>query len=274
MKKSTLIFLLASCLVLAISATELGKRRDGSLPGYSGSPGDSLKTCTMCHGGTQENVDGWITSNIPSTGFVPGQAYLITAKNINIGYNRFGFEVSPQAYNGTLLGKLEEYPADSFRTKLVGEDKYVTYSSNGIDGLDSTTWTFRWIAPDSPGVNMVTFWGAFNSNLDGHKWADHTTTSQLVVYKEGFSGMNDAAHLVSKAYPIPLQNHVYFDLLQQGNTPVQVFISGIDSKQVELSTTQSGNRIEATLPELSEGTYFLTLKQGNKVQVIKALHLN
>ncbi len=79
------------------------RRKDGTEPGYTGSPGDSFKNCTACHGGTTQNVDGWIVSNIPSTGWVPGERYTITATNTKMGATRFGFEVSPFSKKKSLL---------------------------------------------------------------------------------------------------------------------------------------------------------------------------
>lgn len=272
MKKITYLMFFACCLTLTLWSTDLGKRRDGTEPGHTGSPGDSSKTCTVCHGGNVINEDGWITSNIPANGYVPGQAYLVTAKNVNIGYNRFGFQVSPQAYDGTLLGKMEEYELDSFRTKLVGNDKYVTYSMNGVDGMDSSTWTFRWIAPDS-NINTVTFWGAFNSNLDGHKFSDHTTTSQLVVYKQGFTGLAEKNPLAFPAYPNPFQNKVILPLHGINANRVQVNLFNLEGRLLPVELERNGSELIIMTPDLKEGCYILELTSGNQKQIQKLLHL-
>lgn len=178
------IFLMAALLLLLQSFefdSGSKRRRDGTAPGYTGSPGDSFKNCTACHGGFTENVDNWIVSNIPSTGWVPGQRYTITATNTKMGATRFGFEVSPQAYDGRLLGEM--IITDTGATQLVGDRKYVTYKAAGVDGVDSRSWSFDWIAPDST-ISEVGFYGAFNSN-PGHKDNDRTYLSVLKVYREG-----------------------------------------------------------------------------------------
>ncbi len=91
MKKAILLVLLAFTGVIALESFVLRvARKDGTDPGYTGSPGDSLKNCTACHGGIAFPVDGWITSNIPSSGYVPGTTYTITAKNREFGATRFG----------------------------------------------------------------------------------------------------------------------------------------------------------------------------------------
>ncbi|MCU0442444.1 MAG: T9SS type A sorting domain-containing protein [Bacteroidia bacterium] len=179
-----LLFLSTICLILFQSfSTDFGKR-DGTEPGFTGSPGDSLKTCVVCHGGVAITVSNWITSTVPATGFVPGERYTITATNTAQGHNRFGFSVSPQDISGNLLGTI--IITDTTQTKTVGNEKYVTYRSAGVDGKDEKSWSFDWVAPD---VNEVVFYGAFNSNHDGHKGSDVTYLSQLKLFKEGFTSL-------------------------------------------------------------------------------------
>ena len=107
-------------LLESFGSKGLGKK-DGTEPGYTGSPGDSLKNCTACHGGKAYNEIGWIKSNIPTNGYVPGATYRIEAIGYGVTHNRFGFLISPQAINGNLLGTLELI--DTVKTKLVGNNK-------------------------------------------------------------------------------------------------------------------------------------------------------
>jgi hypothetical protein len=64
---------LGTNVVLQSFDTKSLRKVDGTEPGYTGSPGDSLKNCTVCHGGTAETIEGWITSNIPTTGLCARQ---------------------------------------------------------------------------------------------------------------------------------------------------------------------------------------------------------
>jgi len=124
----------------------------GSPAGYTGSPGDAHH-CQSCHGGSTATVPGWITSNIPATGYVAGTVYTITATVTGTG--KKGFEVSPQNITGTQLGVL----AAGTGSKLVGGTKYVTQSSAGST-TGTKTWNFTWTAP-ATGAGTVTFYGAF-----------------------------------------------------------------------------------------------------------------
>jgi hypothetical protein len=130
----------------------------GAPAGYTGSPGDG-QNCTACHGGTATTSTGWITSNIPGTGYVPGQTYQITATNNLTGSGKYGFEVSPQNVAGGLLGTL----AAGSGSQLVGSGKYVTHTNANIT---NNVWTFNWTAP-ATGTGPVTFYGAFAKGKPG-----------------------------------------------------------------------------------------------------------
>lgn len=131
---------------------------NGAPAAVTGSPGDG-SDCTQCHGGTATTVAGWITSNIPASGYVPGQTYQITATNSITGSGKYGFEVSPQNAAGSQLGTL----AVGSGTKLVGGTKYITHS-NATSSLK--TWTFNWTAP-AAGTGDVTFYGSFARSHPG-----------------------------------------------------------------------------------------------------------
>jgi hypothetical protein len=215
MKKTIYSLLIGFTCVLALQSFDIEKlvQREGTEPGHTGSPGDSLKTCTVCHGGTNTFEPGWITSNIPASGYVPGQEYTIRAVNRSYGYDRFGFQVSPQDVAGNLLGTL--VVTDTIKTKLVGNNKYVTYRSAGVLSLDSMVWTFNWIAP-ADSVNVVVFYGAFNSNHGGHKFSDYTTLSTLRVYKEGVTGIELKKNIQNiSIYPNPVTDYFTIDLKNQ-----------------------------------------------------------
>lgn len=155
MKRLLSFFPLLSALVLVLlvsfSGDNNGDYPGGSPAGYTGSPGDG-QNCQVCHGGSVSNAPGWITSNIPPTGYVPGNTYTITVTVSGVG--KKGFEVSPQNPSGTQLGVLIAGPG----TKLVGGTKYVTQATGSSSNPKS--WDFNWTAPP-PGAGEVTFYGAF-----------------------------------------------------------------------------------------------------------------
>ncbi|MBK7214388.1 MAG: T9SS type A sorting domain-containing protein [Bacteroidales bacterium] len=144
---------------------------------YSGSPNDG-KDCSWCHGNAS-TVSGWITSNVPASGYVPGTVYQITATNSISGSGKYGFEVSPQNASGTLLGTL----AAGSNSKLVGSGKWITQSSSSNS---ITSWTFNWTAP-SAGTGSVTFYGSFARSTGS------SVKNSTLVVSESTSGSIPAA---------------------------------------------------------------------------------
>ncbi len=240
-------------------------RRDGTDPGYTGSPGDTLKNCTVCHGGVATTKAGWITSNIPASGYVSGQTYQIKAKNSVMGGTRFGFEVSPQALNGNLLGTM--VITDTARTKLVGNDKYVTYKSAGVDGVDSNIWTFNWIAP-AKGTGQVVFYGAFNAN-PGHKGSDGTTLSTLTVNESTANGLYQIPKKVLNfsVFPNPSNDIVNIQFEMKGTEKVILDIADLTGKQIAVIINKkvSGEITKQfNTSDLPNGIYLVRLQVNGK----------
>lgn len=263
----TLIALTALITLQSFDTIKLGKR-DGTEPGYTGSPGDSLKNCTICHGGTATYIDGWITSDIPATGYVPGARYTIKATNTEFSGTRFGFLVSPQDSIGNLLGEL--VITDTVTTKLVGNNKYVTYTINGVESIDSLSWYFDWIAP-ADSINEVIFYGAFNSNFEGHKEGDQTTLSRLRVYKQGFTGIKETNITnVVFAFPNPVTDLVNIQVPHAINqSELMVFDS--QGKRVFRQTLHNNHKVD--LNQLPKGLYLLQLNVGTQTYTQKIVKL-
>ena len=147
----------------------------GSPGGRSGSPGDNGNTCTGCHTGTANTAFAWITTNVPTSGYVAGQTYTITATGTHQGVVRFGFELTVEDSQGNKVGTLQI--TDPTRTKLVNGNKAVTHTANGINPSgNSNSWSADWVAPTGVQGN-IGIYAAFNAaNGNG-------STSGDVIYK-------------------------------------------------------------------------------------------
>lgn len=244
-------------------------RKDGTDPGYTGSPGDSLKNCTACHGGNAFPIDGWVVSDIPSDGYEPGKTYTVTVSNNEAGATRFGFEVSPQNLAGDLMGTM--IVTDTVRTKFTGSPKYLTYTAEGVDGLGSNSWTFDWIAPAS---GEVTFYAAFNSNYEGHKDGDKTYLSTLTVHDKASNGIKKVNRDLSKVniYPNPAEDvvNLSFSTSSRGLVSVQLYdltgkkVAGLYSQVLEVGK----HDLEVPLSdEISPGTYLLETRNNESKQI-------
>ena len=184
MKKNLLAVFSAVIVILILSLfSQNAFTNSGGAPaGLTGSPGDGGLTCNLsgCHTGLATTpVAGWITSNVPGTGYVPGQTYTITATATQAACVRFGFQISPQSITGTYLGTL--VVTNSTTTQIVGT-KYIEQKTAGTTGsTDTHTWSFNWIAP-SAGIGTVTFYGSFNcTNNNNSSSGDHIYTSTLDI---------------------------------------------------------------------------------------------
>lgn len=264
---------LLSLMVLA-SFINLGHgKKDGTEPGFTGSPGDSLKNCTVCHGGTATTMPGWITSNIPNEGYTPGATYSITATNTKLGNTRFGFSISPQNIAGDLLGTI--IVTDTTRTKLVGNNKYITYREAGVYGTDFLTWTFNWIAPKE-GTGNVTFYGAFNSNHEGHKGGDETVLSTLTVREKWKTGVkqNLAQRSGLVVFPNPAQSfaEVTFNADFSAGAWIDVMdMQGKSVSQVVVSQQNGVVKQQINTANLPNGVYFIRLTADGEIATKRIL---
>ncbi len=265
-----LIITSSAFLILLLTQSLMIMKKDGAAPGYTGSPGDSLKNCTACHGGTAVEVIDWVESDIPPEGYVPGQTYTIKASNNEFGATRFGFEVSPQDTLGNLMGTI--LVTDNLRTKLVGDSKYITYTENGVEGVNTLSWTFKWVAPKSD--KDVTFYGAFNSNHNGDKGGDRTYLSTHTVKRNKALSVEPANKLEAvKIYPNPTCEYVLLKFETKVDCTVTADILDLNGKQVSLLLD---NRVingvfeqQFDIHLLPSGIYFVRLNQAGQVTTQK-----
>ncbi len=219
------VLLLFSSLVFKEVYTNVG----GAPAFRTGAPSESTCATSSCHSGTLNSGPGncSIVSDIPPTGYVPGQVYSITATITETGKIRFGFELLA-AYS-PVSGSQSGFPAvaNAVETKLVSGSgrTYVTHKSAGTSGSGTRTWTVNWTAPN-PGSGDVTFYACFNAaNNDGGRFGDKIyscslNVSQLVVdVKELYTflestiyptaGFGDFQVMVRNASASEILMHVY-----------------------------------------------------------------
>lgn len=149
--------------------------------GYTGSPGNSGMTCVTCHSGSSvTTAQGAITSNIPASGYVPGQSYTVTVTAQHPTFNVFGFMLTAETSTGAKAGSWTI--TNATETQLTAGGSYVSHTSSGITGSSNMkTWTVQWTAP-TPGAGTVTFYAAINrANGNGTTSGDQIQTASLQV---------------------------------------------------------------------------------------------
>ena len=246
----------------------------GSPAARTGSPGDGGQTCKTCHSGPAAlSLPGLITSNIPTSGYVPGTTYQLTASISGAGHTKFGFQVSPQNATGTLLGTLVN---TSSQTQLVGTGKYVTHNNSGNQGAGSKSWSFDWIAP-AAGTGAVTFYGAFNvTNANNQSSGDSVYTSTLTV-NESTVGINDVYSLAENVNVYPTVATEFFTYQISVKTEEIVTAQLIDAsgkivKTIFENESMTGNiKKNIDVATLPSGFYFIHTLANNQKDVRKII---
>ena len=143
--KNTLTFIAIILFTLGLTHSIISSP-DGAPSGYAYDKASNYRSCAYsgCHSGTAVFADtsiAKITSNIPSTGYVPGQTYTFTATVNKPGYVRYGFQASPQDSVGNYKGTM--IVTNTTKTKITGT-KYITHTTSGNS---SSSWSWNWVAP-------------------------------------------------------------------------------------------------------------------------------
>lgn len=251
----TLIVIAITSFAIIIVNPQTGfTNQTGAPSGNSGSPTDGAN-CSNCHGSATTKA-GLITSDIPATGYVPGNQYNITAMITEAGVSKFGFQVSTLLNNGTKAGTMAK--ADD-STQLVGNN-HITHTLAGTTATgNSRKWTFKWTAP-AANSGPVSFYGAFvaangNSSSDG---GDKVYLSKLTASEAGHVGIASFEEKGMAIYPMPFNETLTVNKGHQtfGTATIKIFT--LDGKQV-LETVVSNPETAINTETLARGMYIIHL---------------
>ena len=97
--KKTLLFTIIICGLLIMSYPQMIIGFQGGSPGgKTNSPLDG-QNCTMCHSGTINSGQGSvnISSDVPVSGYIPGNTYTITVMGAHPSFTKYGFELTAES---------------------------------------------------------------------------------------------------------------------------------------------------------------------------------
>lgn len=263
------ITLLVILLIVQSTGNDAHSNNSGAPAGRTGSPADGA-TCngSNCHAGTTSPATTQIiTSNASANGYIPGQTYTITASCAQVGINKYGFQISPQATNGALQGQL--IVTNATTTKIVST-KYITHTASGTAGVGGKTWSFNWVAP-AAGTGNVTFYGAFNfTNSSSTASGDIVRSNTLVIPEDTTtSGIApvDGDKLAAILFPNPILNDATLrvSLTAQENVTVKILsLNGqLLAEPMDFLGLPGTNDFEIQIPSnLISGTYKLMVTAG------------
>jgi hypothetical protein len=257
--------LFAIVIILSVIGFMAQTHPTGAQADVAGTPAfpNTCATVSGCHSdGTNALRSGWITSNVPVSGYVAGTTYTITATATQVGQVVFGFEISPQDNAGNLLGTL--IITNSTQTQIVSS-KYVTHKQGGITGPDSHTWSFDWTAP-AAGTGSVTFYGSFLcGNGDQSELNDDVYKSSLTITEDAAVGIleNSQAPTIS-VFPNPASDVIHVQLAKLGQVN-QVEIVDITGRNSLYLMNITSNDFQIPVSSFAKGIYIMKFYIGTEM---------
>jgi hypothetical protein len=178
-----LIITLTSLLVVLVIETALAHKAGEA--GATGSPGEPTCANPTCHdtyavnSGTGSTT---ITSNIPSTGYVPGTTYSVTVTVSQTGVTLFGFGFEALNSSNTNAGTIAVTSSSTMQLQNASNGRVnIVHRQGGGAGSGIKAFTFNWTAP-SANIGNVTFYAAGNaSNSSNTDSGDRIYTTSVVI---------------------------------------------------------------------------------------------
>jgi hypothetical protein len=269
-KLYTVLFIsLFSIAISGLFSVDTHSNPNGAPAGAAGAPNDPANGCNRsgCHAGSSTLRTGLINSNVPSTGYVPGETYTFTIQITEAGISKWGFQVSPQADNGTLLGTLTLTDANQTRFAAGGGSKYVTHTTAGNSGsIGNKSWTFDWTAP-SAGTGDVKFYTyVMASNNNGSTSEDLLFRESVTFQENSGVGFNSLINTTFELFPNPSATGFFIvNGLSTDLNLVKMF--DVNGKLVLNELLTFGNNTISTAG-FEKGIYFVSVegKQGRSVK--------
>ena len=240
--------------ILAFALASLPALTNSSGPsgGKSGSPASGSQTCSNCHSGASISTQTVnISTDIPSTGFVPNTNYLITVTNTTGGASnpRSGFQASVESagHQGSLTA--------GTGSKVVNSS-YVTHTSSGNTVSNGqAAWTFTWNsgnAPDGTTIYVASLFANGNNATSG----DAVTTQTLSLTRSTLGV--DEPQLAVGLSPNPARDFVRLEL-PEGLIVVRAY--ALTGAEVYRSTGVDGMQIPTA--DWPTGTYLIEVRHAD-----------
>jgi hypothetical protein len=254
-----LLFVLAAAAVAVPAFTNA----NGPGGGKSGSPASNGQTCSGCHSGASISTQTVsITTDIPSTGFVPNTNYQITVTNATGGASnpRSGFQASVESagHQGSLTA--------GTGSKLVNSN-FVTHTSSSIAVSNGqAAWTFTWNSGNAPDGTTI-FVSSLFANGNGNDNGDAVATQSLALSRSTI-GL-DEPQLPVGVSPNPARDFVGLEL-PEGLMVVRAF--ALSGAEVYRAAGFDGMRIPTA--DWPNGTYVLDVRHADGRQFRERIQIS
>ncbi|MFN5317225.1 MAG: choice-of-anchor V domain-containing protein [Bacteroidia bacterium] len=279
--KKIILFSSALCAIAVASvlqSPDAHSRSAGAPAQHAGAPADnSGQTCAKsgCHNtNPATDRDGMLSSNVPETGYIPGETYSITVSVEQAGISKFGFQATAQDEAGNLQGSYIFTNPTETQHPTIGSasvlTKYITHTSAGntTSTPGSKSWSFDWVAP-AAGAGDVNFYCAVNcANGNGNTGGDQIFKDVLTLQESISTSMNvSTAEDILSVFPNPNSGHLVQVVIDKNAV---VIVYDANGKRVMQTSMNKGNN-SIDVSDLEPGVYFMSFEQNGVRQVKRFL---
>lgn len=239
----------------------------GAPTGKTGSPKSNGQTCAVsgCHsGGSVTNQQVTITTDIPSTGFVPNTDYNITVTANSNGVNggKIGYSASIEA-NGSFQGTVSSLDN---RSKVVSGN-YMSHTSAGTGTLiESNSWTFKWNSGSA--VDQTTIYAVANFTNGNGTTSGDVVIAQTLVLQKNTIGLEEQNLTALSVFPVPARDfsNISFDATEAGELAISLVtmdgrVTNLSNEHIEAGSFST--RVD--LRSFAAGNYILHLSLNGRV---------
>lgn len=257
--KITLAFFASLLALFCVNYNNVSANAGGSPGGRSSSGGDSGNSCGQggCHGGGHTTQSGIITTNIPSSGYVPGTTYTVGVAGTSGSGTKFGFELAAENSMNATAGTLA---ASSAREQVLANG-HGTHTSTGNTGTSgSFGWSFNWTAPAAGTGNVKLSTAVLVANNNGTNSGDNTIVFNTTISENtSTTSVSELNATNTRLFPNPVVD--YLNIQSQILSVYHVKVMNVEGKIVFDSPVFPIDKID--LSSLEKGIYFVVIKNDN-----------
>lgn len=227
-------------------------------------------TCITCHdAGTPKVQPTWLSTDIPSSGYIAGQTYNITVytEHINAVGNLSAFALSCEDDATSNNSGIFDDSGSDIQQPASG---CITSSSTGNipNGNGVKSWTIPWTAPSS-GTGSITFYscmvtGENGGGSNGFSWRATLNISEDVSTSIENMDNNDFISI----YPNPSNSIVNISFEQNYLQNCEISIVSILGKRI-LEKEIINSKFQLDVSTFDKGLYYIVLNSSEKQIVTK-----
>lgn len=272
MKKHHILSYISTLAVFSIYLSTTLHKVSGQPDGISGYSG-AKSSCNICHAGIQTTTlnheNALLTSDIPSSGYIPGTTYNMTLY-VKTQKPKLGFDIRAQNSKGTLVGT-----ANNVTNGKILSGEVVHNSTNTVSG-DHKTITFKWTAP-STGTGDVTFWGSIAINPMGTQSMDTLNKISVVFHEDQTIGLLDDYftndNLTISPTSTPNQFEIKYEVITRSNLSIKLYdLNGAMVRQLfNAPNTNPGEYTHIIDCSILKAGLYSILVQTNKEIAVKKI---